>query len=334
MKNRITLSLLSALLLLSFNHAWAQSVELNLQYILPSHPELQRDARQLEASAISRRNIEIQICSNGNNIPVCEKNAEIAFRLRILAIPKARIVLRYNFRGETNTYEVLDLTAYEAVDPYINYQFPHLNPYYSYFTGVRVRIDDCSFSPRNYNQEFSAMVCDLIRRGENASLSLWKEVHRSKENGTAPSLSRASFLFDHGADVNFMNLAQVTVLGIAASYGFADMSKFLIDRGADLDAKDQSGYSPLMKAALKGHVAVMKLLINQGADIHARDLLGSTALGFAAIGGALPAVQYLVENGADVNASQTQMGRTALELALDNGHTDIAEYLRRNGATE
>jgi ankyrin repeat protein len=58
---------------------------------------------------------------------------------------------------------------------------------------------------------------------------------------------------------------------------------------------------------------------------------------FSAEGGGLERVELLVEHGVDVNGRgtghPTLRGRNALELALDNGHTSVADVLARAGAT-
>ena len=42
----------------------------------------------------------------------------------------------------------------------------------------------------------------------------------------------------------------------------------------------------------------------------------------------------LVDLGADVNAMEHELGRTPLAWALENGHLEVAEFLRQHGAEE
>ena len=67
--------------------------------------------------------------------------------------------------------------------------------------------------------------------------------------------------------------------------------------------------------------------------INLQDAFGYTALIYAARVGPLEVVRLLVEAGADVNA-QDSNGNTALSIALQRDRSEIAEYLRENGATE
>ena len=52
---------------------------------------------------------------------------------------------------------------------------------------------------------------------------------------------------------------------------------------------------------------------------------------YASHEGHLEVVELLIEAEADVNA-QANNGYTALKYALENGHTEVAQILRRSGA--
>ncbi len=58
---------------------------------------------------------------------------------------------------------------------------------------------------------------------------------------------------------------------------------------------------------------------------------GTTLLIYAARKGQLKAVKYLISAGADVNASNND-GETALSVAEDEGHDDVVDLLKQNGA--
>ena len=60
---------------------------------------------------------------------------------------------------------------------------------------------------------------------------------------------------------------------------------------------------------------------------------GSTALMIASRNGQMGAVRLLLKHHAEVNY-QNGNGLTALEWALKNGNTDIAEVLRQAGAQD
>ncbi|KAF3941503.1 Tankyrase-1 [Dactylella cylindrospora] len=76
-----------------------------------------------------------------------------------------------------------------------------------------------------------------------------------------------------------------------------------------------------------------RLLDARELDVDVRDGNGETPLHFAAWYGALPVVKLLIDKGADVNAvSQKFSNGSPLVWALDQGHHEIAQVLRRAGA--
>lgn len=87
-------------------------------------------------------------------------------------------------------------------------------------------------------------------------------------------------------------------LSAAAQVGNLEICSSLIEAGAKIDQPDESdslkGMTPLMVAAEAGHLPVVKLLIEKGCDIFLRD----------------------------------KPGRTAVIAASEQGHQEIAEFIR------
>ena len=82
----------------------------------------------------------------------------------------------------------------------------------------------------------------------------------------------------------------------ASSYGFDDIVRKLLSHGAIANVADELISSPpLSVASAKGHLAVVELL---------------------------------AENGADLNHEDSD-GKSALVLSMENGHGEIAKYLRK-----
>lgn len=108
-----------------------------------------------------------------------------------------------------------------------------------------------------------------------------------------------------GADVNLRSKSGETALAEAAAGGNADFVKALLKAGADPNTPGIGGKTPLMEACVAGNEEIAKLLLQAGADINAPCLV----------------------NGLDAGAN-------ALSLALENGFTDLAEFLRGEGAAE
>ena len=78
----------------------------------------------------------------------------------------------------------------------------------------------------------------------------------------------------------------------AATEGRLITTKFRIAQGFDLNARDAEGHTPLMLAARHGHDAICRVLVQHGADPHA-----------------------------------TRHGKTALEMALENGMKNAADAI-------
>ena len=145
-----------------------------------------------------------------------------------------------------------------------------------------------------------------------------------------------------GADANTTLHGGETVLMTAARVGRAEPVQALLDAGADVDAKDRKGQTALMWAAADGQAAVMELLIKEGADVHLRLKSGFTPMLFAAREGRVQAVRVLLKAGVDADeAIQAEKkgggtapnnGLSALSLAVENGHFELAAALLKAGA--
>jgi ankyrin repeat protein len=108
-------------------------------------------------------------------------------------------------------------------------------------------------------------------------------------------------------------------------------------------------FTPLQTAARWGRGEVVALLISRKADVNAADGYGYTPLHLAAEGGYLDIVKQLVKAGAKVGAKTEALpggsfpggppnepplkydpipARTALQIAEDMKHADVAAFLR------
>ncbi len=147
-------------------------------------------------------------------------------------------------------------------------------------------------------------------------------------------LEAATWLVEHGANVNARSEAGCTALNGAAVSGNAAIVKLLLDRGADPNVRYQEPDSigdfqtPLMNAAWHGHVDCLKLLLKHGADVNIQGgPFGRSPLLCAATTGSEETVRLLLAKGANVHA-QDWKGDTALDWALLRGETRIVQLLR------
>ena len=122
-------------------------------------------------------------------------------------------------------------------------------------------------------------------------------------------------LLSAGANPNATeNNKRHTALMMAVAERHLDAARLLIDRGALVSARSQNNYTPLLFAAQQGSVELGKLLLDKGADANESAPDG--------ISGNTNARWVLIP---ETNAS-------ALMVAIDSGHEEMAIFLLENGA--
>lgn len=157
-------------------------------------------------------------------------------------------------------------------------------------------------------------------------------------NGNAAMIA---LLLDVGADPNAALSGGETPLMTAARTGKPGPVKALLARGASIDAKLPQGQTALMWAAADGHTAVVEALLAAGADFRTPLASGFTPMLFAVRGGHTAIVRALLKAGVDVDeatqpaktsARVLGKGASALTLAIENGHFELAALLLDLGA--
>jgi len=128
-------------------------------------------------------------------------------------------------------------------------------------------------------------------------------------------------------------------LALAAHFGHLPTVRLLLEYGADVNrvARHHLEVTPLHAALFGQQVEVALFLIRNGANVRQaragkgwrRD--GWTPLHYAAGLGFRELVGPLLERGADVSSVDAE-GRTALQVATETRHEEIAELLRDEGA--
>lgn len=115
----------------------------------------------------------------------------------------------------------------------------------------------------------------------------------------------------------------------------ADIDTNLVDKlkgGRNLnECKDDDGVDMLMIAVGSDNRNCCKYFMDNGVSISNVDVNRNTALTYAALGNKLKSMEYLVSVGADIN-HRTDVGRTALMIAVGHGYKDMYEYLVDHGA--
>jgi len=187
----------------------------------------------------------------------------------------------------------------------------------------------------------------------------------------AGHLQMVDLLLARGAPIDARNLAGATALYFAAEGSHISIAQRLIERGADVKLTGRSGISPIAAAAYAGNDIIVEALLAHGADARAPDETGKPPIVYAAAGARLDVVKRLLARDIDVNAryandltllmwasgpddqvpeaqavqvvaalldagahidDRDDRGRTALMIAAEGGHTEIANLLLARGA--
>jgi ankyrin repeat protein len=160
-------------------------------------------------------------------------------------------------------------------------------------------------------------------------------------------------LLDAGSGPEGANEDGETALMLAIKDGNLPIVQMLVDAGANVNAVEKvQEQTPLMWAAdaTQNAPEMVKLLISKGAKVNSRAKFtdwpsqitsepraqyhsygGLTPLLYAARNGCYACVAALADAGADVNLPSPE-GVTALLVALDYSHNDVAKFLMEHGA--
>jgi hypothetical protein len=144
----------------------------------------------------------------------------------------------------------------------------------------------------------------------------------------------ADLLHHNGADLDVRGLYGTNPLHGAAYSGNLEVVRILIEYDlAYINARDEYGRTPLLFASGGRNSkdgSVVRLLLEHGADVNAQSQAGWIPLHRASYYGPLEVVRLLLEHGADVEAKYD--GKTALQVAAEEGHDEVVELLREHGA--
>ena len=133
--------------------------------------------------------------------------------------------------------------------------------------------------------------------------------------------------------------ARIKHTSVLRAVKMGPLSTNVVSRVADVNKIYQTGMTPLVFAVLTGRTEVVEILISHGADINQTDTLpinrcemkGFTPLCHAAMKGHKDIAELLIRKGANVNLHEPH-ARTALHIAVDNGHLEIVKLLIENKA--
>jgi ankyrin repeat protein len=167
-------------------------------------------------------------------------------------------------------------------------------------------------------------------------------------------LPLVKLLLKSGADANLTNKAGQVPIVLAAQHDDPFLLQILLDSGASQELKNPDNRTALAEAVLRqnveslkplcaqapsrsldhglqlgsllGNLAIIDLLLLHGADVNSRSSEFQTPLMYAAAEGHLQAAKVLLERGSNRLALNRQ-NQTAADLALGQGHADVADFL-------
>jgi ankyrin repeat protein len=145
-------------------------------------------------------------------------------------------------------------------------------------------------------------------------------------------------LVERGADVKLTGRSGVSPVAAAAYAGSDAIVETLLAHGADQGVPDDTGKPPIVYAAARARLDIVKRLLSRNIDINARYPNDLTLLMWAAGPDekipeteAVKVVRYLLDSGAHIDDRDAR-GRTALMIAAEGGHAEIASLLLVRGA--
>jgi len=162
------------------------------------------------------------------------------------------------------------------------------------------------------------------RLATGAELNIWEAAALGRDERVGELLREDRSLSNAWSPDGF------TPVGLAAFFGHASTARILVDADADVGAvaRNEMKVQPLHAAAAAKEIDIVRMLLDRGADPNARQQVGYTPLMECARGGRDDMVSLLLAHGADPTL-RTDDGKSASDLARENGHATIAERLLR-----
>lgn len=216
----------------------------------------------------------------------------------------------------------------------------------------------CALPWRVVRSSAMASVFDAVYRGDTEALKRLLEadpavVHR-RDMARARCMvtplfyacrkghvAAARLLLDHGAKVNahqtWKGADTTSCLMVACRHGRVDVARVLLERGADVCMRDSRwGLNALDEAAAHGHLDTLRLLLCHvpGRVDAGNRWSGTTCLMQAARRGQVEAARVLVMEGGADHTARDRRGRTAVDVAREEGQQECLEFLRVRGTGE
>ena len=145
----------------------------------------------------------------------------------------------------------------------------------------------------------------------------------------------AQLLLEAGADPNLVTRSERYPLPFAISANNAELVRELLRYRASVDITDNNGRTPLHCAVTAGSLDIIQVLLELGANPNAKDGQNVTPV-FLAVNGPkplnIPMLRLLLTAKPDLSLQNSWKKVTALEQAVADEQSEIAELLREAGS--
>ncbi|KAJ5177912.1 ankyrin [Penicillium coprophilum] len=143
----------------------------------------------------------------------------------------------------------------------------------------------------------------------------------------------AQALIQGGANIKHQDTNEDTALHIASKNGNAGLARILIEnrKDASLEIKNESNETPLLTATVNKYYDIAVLLIDAGADINARHVDGRTALNIALENGDLSLFEALIRKQKGLSGVQDDLKVKALFVAAEKENPGMFDTLLEAG---
>lgn len=182
------------------------------------------------------------------------------------------------------------------------------------------------------NREGSSLIQHCVYRRLSKNLAALLQVSSDvalHDAVAAGSTDRVGALLAAGSDaLDTLSPDGWTPLHLAAYFGRIEVLEMLLEAGADptIWGRAFERNLPIQAACAGGHDAAVELLAEVTPELDVRVDEGWTALMEAAHNGLVRGVAALLRCGADP-ALKREDGKTALDLARENGHDEVVALL-------
>ncbi|KAL8832631.1 MAG: hypothetical protein Q9191_000147 [Dirinaria sp. TL-2023a] len=176
------------------------------------------------------------------------------------------------------------------------------------------------------------ILSSLLEAGADANLQHstgLSPLHMAARAGARDSAEKLLF-YNADVDVAIGPGDPITPLYYAIEQQHEEVVHLLLFCGADANKRFQDAWTPLMFAAKAGNLSICRQLLDAGAELSAISQAEAwTPLHIGARYGRRVVVKLLCERGAS-NGKETEdrAGKTPLQLAQENGHQSVIQYLQ------